>query len=226
MIAYFFLCHFLNLPIHQIKKQNSLIGNLPTPIHGLGSSERFQQYPLLRILHEVNITLDIKRDDMTGGPELGGNKVRKLEFLLADALGKGCDSVVTIGGEQSNHCRATACAARLVGLHPHLILRRSHSTTKSQHQGYSSSSSSYSTNNATDEQHILDDESLGLQGNILFDRIVGSTIHTCTPGEVRELLQMTVFVMAEFLFERICSIHLLIYVLECICIMCTLCKVW
>lgn len=45
-----------------------------------------------------------------------GNKIRKLEFLLADALQKGCDSVVTIGGEQSNHCRATAAAARMVGL--------------------------------------------------------------------------------------------------------------
>ena len=44
---------------------------------------------------------------MTAGTELGGNKVRKLEFLLADALHGGYDSVITIGGEQSNHCRAT-----------------------------------------------------------------------------------------------------------------------
>lgn len=44
---------------------------------------------------------------MTAGVELGGNKIRKLEFLLADALENGYDSVVTIGGEQSNHCRAT-----------------------------------------------------------------------------------------------------------------------
>ena len=43
---------------------------------------------------------------------LSGNKVRKLEFLLADAVERGCDSVVTIGGVQSNHCRATAVAAR------------------------------------------------------------------------------------------------------------------
>jgi D-cysteine desulfhydrase len=58
----------------------------------------------------LNISLYFKRDDATGGVELGGNKVRKLEFLLADALAKECDAVVTIGGEQSNHCRATAAA--------------------------------------------------------------------------------------------------------------------
>ena len=56
---------------------------------------------------DLNIDLIIKRDDATAGTELGGNKVRKLEFLLADALHGGYDSVITIGGEQSNHCRAT-----------------------------------------------------------------------------------------------------------------------
>ena len=55
----------------------------------------------------------IKRDDQTGLGG-GGNKLRKLEFLMADALAQGCDCVVTIGGLQSNHCRATAAAARLV----------------------------------------------------------------------------------------------------------------
>jgi 1-aminocyclopropane-1-carboxylate deaminase/D-cysteine desulfhydrase-like pyridoxal-dependent ACC family enzyme len=48
----------------------------------------------------------IKRDDVTDFLA-SGNKVRKLEFLLADAIQKGCDSVVTIGGIQSNHCRST-----------------------------------------------------------------------------------------------------------------------
>lgn len=64
----------------------------------------------------------IKRDDYTGS-ELSGNKVRKLEFLLAAALAGGCDCVVTVGSVQSNHCRATAAAARRVGLEPHLVLR-------------------------------------------------------------------------------------------------------
>ena len=53
----------------------------------------------------------IKRDDRTG-IALSGNKARKLEFLLADAIASGCDTVITCGGIQSNHARATAVAAR------------------------------------------------------------------------------------------------------------------
>jgi len=49
--------------------------------------------------------------------------VRKLEFLLADALQQGCKSVITCGGVQSNHCRATATASRELGLDCHLFLR-------------------------------------------------------------------------------------------------------
>jgi D-cysteine desulfhydrase family pyridoxal phosphate-dependent enzyme len=97
----------------------------------------------------------IKRDDSTGGLELGGNKVRKLEFLLADALSLGADSVITIGGEQSNHCRATAAAARMVGLEPHLILR----------------------------SKAADNGDLGMVGNLLVNRLMQSKIYTCTPGE-------------------------------------------
>lgn len=62
--------------------------------------------------------------------ELSGNKVRKLEFLLAQAVAEGADCVVTIGGIQSNHCRATTVAARYLGLDTHLILR----TAKVLHQ--------------------------------------------------------------------------------------------
>ena len=64
----------------------------------------------------------IKRDDLTG-MQLSGNKVRKLEFLLAEAMDEDADCVITIGGVQSNHCRATAVAARYLGLDSHLILR-------------------------------------------------------------------------------------------------------
>jgi D-cysteine desulfhydrase len=64
----------------------------------------------------------IKRDDLTG-TELTGNKIRKLEFLLADALRQQSDVVVTCGGIQSNHCRATAIAARKLGLDSVLFLR-------------------------------------------------------------------------------------------------------
>lgn len=64
----------------------------------------------------------MKRDDLTGFG-LSGNKVRKLDFLLADALAQGADVVITCGGAQSNHCRATAVAARQLGLEPWLLLR-------------------------------------------------------------------------------------------------------
>lgn len=87
------------------------LANLPTPIHQVKTNYNIRdKKSILSKLQELNINLYFKRDDATGGVELGGNKVRKLEFLLADALAKGCDAVVTIGGEQSNHCRATAAA--------------------------------------------------------------------------------------------------------------------
>jgi D-cysteine desulfhydrase family pyridoxal phosphate-dependent enzyme len=64
----------------------------------------------------------IKRDDLTG-LGLGGNKMRKLEFLLADALRSGADTIVTTAAAQSNMCRQTAAAARKLGLEVVLILR-------------------------------------------------------------------------------------------------------
>lgn len=64
-----------------------------------------------------------KRDDLTA-LALGGNKARKLEFLMADALVKGADVVITTGGAQSNHARLTAAAARKLGLDCVLLLRR------------------------------------------------------------------------------------------------------
>jgi len=66
-------------------------------------------------------TIYVKRDDCTG-LALGGNKARKLEFLVAEALAQNCDTLVTIGGLQSNHCRQTAAAAARYGLRCELIL--------------------------------------------------------------------------------------------------------
>ncbi len=63
----------------------------------------------------------VKRDDQTG-LALGGNKTRKLEFLVGDALAKGADTLVTLGAAQSNHCRQTAAAAARAGLRCELIL--------------------------------------------------------------------------------------------------------
>ncbi len=64
----------------------------------------------------------IKRDDFTGS-EIAGNKVRKLEFAVAEALEKNSDMLITCGGLQSNHARATAVAAAKLGISSCLILR-------------------------------------------------------------------------------------------------------
>ena len=70
----------------------------------------------------------IKRDDLTGSV-LSGNKVRKLEFIAAYALDDDCATLVTCGGVQSNHCRATALVAARLGLGCHLVLRSDDDST-------------------------------------------------------------------------------------------------
>ena len=64
----------------------------------------------------------VKRDDLTGST-LSGNKVRKLEFIAAHAIDNNCDTLITCGGVQSNHCRATAFVGAQLGLDVHLLLR-------------------------------------------------------------------------------------------------------
>lgn len=77
---------------------------------------------LTRISAELGVNIWVKRDDLTGCA-LSGNKVRKLEFTLAEALEQGCDSIITCGGLQSNHCRATALLGAQLGLKVVLVLR-------------------------------------------------------------------------------------------------------
>ena len=86
---------------------------LPTPLEPLPRLTEFLGGP----------RLFVKRDDQTG-LALGGNKVRKLEFLAGQALELGCDTLVTIGGVQSNHARQTAAAAARLGMHCELLLPR------------------------------------------------------------------------------------------------------
>jgi D-cysteine desulfhydrase len=72
----------------------------------------------------------IKRDDLADFV-LSGNKARKLEFLLADAIDKGSDCVITVGGIQSNHCRATGtpqlCTIRIFIMHINVNIMHHHS---------------------------------------------------------------------------------------------------
>lgn len=84
---------------------------LPTPI------EKME-----KLSAELGIDLFLKRDDQTGF-EWSGNKIRKLEFLAKEALTKGANTLITCGGVQSNHCRATAALAAKLGLRCVLFLR-------------------------------------------------------------------------------------------------------
>ena len=118
------------------------LAQLPTRIHQLG-----------RLSEELPVDLFIKRDDETG-LELSGNKIRKLEFLLAEALHQNADSILTCGGVQSNHGRATAVAARRLGMDCHLFLR---------------------TTDGTAPQV--------LEGNLLLDHLVGAKLNFISPAE-------------------------------------------
>ena len=89
-----------------------VLAQTPTPLHRLDRLSKALGGP----------TIWIKRDDLTGCLT-SGNKVRKLEFLLAEALANGCDTLITSGGVQSNHCRAVAVLGAQLGLKVHLLLR-------------------------------------------------------------------------------------------------------
>lgn len=130
-------------------KTRVLLANLPTPLIPWSC-------PLLQ---DLSVRWSLKRDDLCG-LELSGNKTRKLEFLLAEALDKGHDCVVTIGGLQSNHCRATAVAARMVNLEAHLVL-------------------------LVKDQMMAQDP--GLEGNLLLSRLAGATLHLCAASTYRSV---------------------------------------
>ncbi|MCG8336866.1 MAG: D-cysteine desulfhydrase [Proteobacteria bacterium] len=91
-------------------RRNYLQG--PTPIEPM---------PNLAKALNCNVNLYIKRDDLLPGAA-GGNKTRKLEFCIADALEQGADTLVTCGAVQSNHCRLTASWAAKEGMDCHLVL--------------------------------------------------------------------------------------------------------
>ena len=81
---------------------------------------RFGPSPIQKLprlsAHLGGATVWAKREDVNSGLAFGGNKVRKLEYLLADALAQGCDTLVSIGGVQSNHTRQVAATAAHAGL--------------------------------------------------------------------------------------------------------------
>ena len=120
------------------------LAHLPTPI---------ERRPALDAI--IGARVWIKRDDATGGPE-AGNKIRKLEFLLADAVHRCAEVVITCGGLQSNHARATALACARLGLRAVLYLRTG------------------------------DPSNIPLTGNVLLDRLAGAEIVLVSASEYRE----------------------------------------
>jgi D-cysteine desulfhydrase len=129
------------------------LGLFPTPLHACTS---------IPALKNQGVEFFIKRDDMTSF-DANGNKLRKLEFLMAEALTNKHDCVLTAGGTQSNHARCTAVVARQLGLPPHLMLRL---------DGYS------------EEEAALVGRGLdiGLSGNLFFDRLMNAQVHTVSVG--------------------------------------------
>ncbi|WP_130890175.1 D-cysteine desulfhydrase family protein [Fusobacterium ulcerans] len=91
------------------KKLN--LANFPTKIEKLE-----------KISKESGINIYLKRDDQTGS-EISGNKIRKLEYSIYEAIENGCDTLITCGGIQSNHARATAAAGIKLGMRAILVLR-------------------------------------------------------------------------------------------------------
>jgi len=120
------------------------LARLPTPVQALR-----------RLGEKLGIELYVKRDDLTG-TALSGNKIRKLEFVLADALARKADTVITCGGAQSNHCRATAITAAMLGLDCRLLLRTPDPSSPPP-----------------------------AEGNILLDRMAGAEIVWITPEDYK-----------------------------------------
>lgn len=122
------------------------LAHLPTPFEELATLSARLGGP----------RLFVKRDDQTG-LAFGGNKARKLDFILADAVAKGSDSVITWAGVQSNWARMTAAGSRRLGMDPILVLQRR-------------------ANQAV----------APADGNLLLDRILGADVRIIGPDEDRE----------------------------------------
>ena len=113
------------------------LGFYPTPLHRLE-----------RLSGQLGVELYLKRDDLSGVNLFGGNKVRKLEYLLGDAVAKGCSTVFTYGATQSNHAMQTAAACRRCGLDPVLYL-----------------------------VSVVEPDPAQLRSNLLLDHILGAEVH-------------------------------------------------
>jgi len=120
------------------------LGHFPTPLEPMDRLSKVLGGPRLWV----------KRDDCTG-LSTGGNKTRKLEFLMADAAQKGADTIITQGATQSNHARQTAAAAAKMGMTCHILL---------------------------EDRTGSDDPNYNLNGNVLLDQLHGASVSKRTGG--------------------------------------------
>ncbi len=139
--------------------KRAALGFYPTPLHKLE-----------RLSAELGVELYIKRDDLSGMSLFGGNKVRKLQFILGRAQAMGCTAVFTYGATQSNHAMQTATACRRLGLKPVLYLVA-----------------------------LVKPDEADLRANLLLDRILGAEVHIVEqlPGESEEDAEERSFAMAR-----------------------------
>jgi L-cysteate sulfo-lyase len=140
--------HSTPYPLDLSKHTRHALLEGPTPVQPLPR--------LSELFGGVNIY--VKRDDLTGLGG-GGNKLRKLEFLMGEALAMGADTIITVGARQSNHARLTAAAAARLGLQCELVLTRAV---------------------PRDEREYVEN------GNILLDELLGAHIHDL-PGTANAL---------------------------------------
>jgi L-cysteate sulfo-lyase len=130
------LCKDLSIALAKFPKIR--LGHLPTPLEPMDRLSELLGGPRLWV----------KRDDCTGLSS-GGNKTRKLEYLMADAQAQGADTIITQGATQSNHARQTAAAAAKLGMACHILL---------------------------EDRTGSNDPSYTLNGNVLLDRLHGASV--------------------------------------------------
>lgn len=161
------------MPTYTVEEAKNLLARLPrtnlgfypTPLHNLE-----------RLSAELGVNIYLKRDDLSGVSTFGGNKMRKLEYLLGDALAQGADTVFTYGATQSNHAMQTVAAACKCGLHPVLYL-----------------------------VSVVEPDKETLRANLLLDYIYGAEVHIVQmePGEEEADAEARSFAMGAEHVERL-----------------------
>lgn len=147
------------------KKDKADLGFYPTPF-----------YKLNQLSKQLGVNLYIKREDFSGQSLFGGNKIRKLEYLIGEAQKSGANYVFTYGATQSNHAMQTVEVCRKVGIEPILYLVA-----------------------------LVEPDEDDLKGNLLLDKIMGAEVHIIKPeeGETNDETYARMFQLAKEHIKRL-----------------------